>query len=108
MKIDESTINIGYVQIERHVCVPKTKLIITGSSSLTNYEIGKLCIGEHKDKFVLYPAHVGMKVDTTTSSFLLIPKHEIVAFVEPEDNEEFMPYVQYKHYQEGSEWIGKK
>ena len=107
MKIDESTVNLGYMMIERYHATLKTNLIIPGTTSFSPYDIGKIMIGEHKNRFCLYPAHVGIQVDTRLQSLLFIPKNEIIAFVEPDEGEEFIPLVQLKMNKEGSDWIGK-
>ena len=105
MKVEESTINLGYMMVEKYMCVPKTKLIIPGNSSFSPYDLGKIMLGEHKGKFCLYPAHVGMTVSTKMQELLFIPHHEIICHVEPEDGEEFIPFFKFNTNNREAEWI---
>lgn len=112
MKVIESTVNLGYLMIERYKSVPKKEksviIMPDGVASLTPYELGKIMIGEHAGKFCLYPSHVGMKVSVPGQELLFIPFHEVICHVEPDDAEDFVPYVQFKISKRGEEWIATK
>jgi len=105
MRVLEDTINLGYLLVEKYMVVPKTGIIIPGVQGLSPHAIGKIMIGEDKGKFVLFPAHVGYDVDTRYQKLLFIPKREIIAYVEPEENENFKPYQQINPTNPNAEWV---
>lgn len=105
MIVKEETINIGYLLVEKYMVVPKHGLIVPGMSGMHQYALGKISVGPDKNKFCLFPAHVGMDVETRYQSFLFIPVREIIAFVEPEEHESFEPYKKLDIKPAGSEWI---
>lgn len=106
MIVNDDTVNRGYMLVEKYMVVPKHGIIIPGVQGMHPHALGKMMIGEDKDKFCLFPAHVGYDVDTRYQSFLFIPIHEIICFVEPEEHERFEPYKKLNPPKEGDQWIG--
>jgi len=105
MKINDETINLGYVAVERHQVQKNTLggLYIPGES-VNQYAIGKVTHGEKKGMFCLFPVYSGVKVETKFQTIHLIPINDIIAFVEPDDDETFIALNEVKV--RPAEWIG--
>lgn len=60
-----------------------------------NFAIGKVLIGEYKDEYVLFPRHIGTKIEQGGVECKIVEYRDILAFVEPSEGEIVVDFIEY-------------
>lgn len=86
MKIVENSLHEHLLPVELVSIRKKTDIILLDNTN-TQYTTGRITVGEHKGKLCMFPKHSGYDVVDSGTKIRIIPKGDVIAFVEAEDGE---------------------
>ena len=105
MKVSVDTLRGQYIPVRPVIFEKKEQTIIMLKDD-SKHIIGQVLLGDDEGKYVMFPKYSGFEIDGFNEVTRLVPKHDIICFVEPDDTEKIVKYYDYKNkYDADNEWV---